>query len=213
VIFGTIKNPVHDPTMEMLPSKSARVELIEPSNFVTPIMKPDAMDRGELLDRVMNNYRRFYMKKALFNYPWQGFSQRGRYLLGCLKAYMKAGFERKFYDLGKVDYWGPQSRKKVHFDFDTTRKRAADEDVEWQTTHNRPSQRAARKPVGRASMEPAMACGGGRQQMAESLEPMTADCGCDGPEPCACEDHAQPARNAKEAAPNVVFTRNGARAG
>jgi hypothetical protein len=32
VIFGTIKNPVHDPTMEMLPSKSARVELIEPSN-------------------------------------------------------------------------------------------------------------------------------------------------------------------------------------
>jgi anaerobic magnesium-protoporphyrin IX monomethyl ester cyclase len=31
----------------------------EKYNFVTPIMKPDAMDRGELLDRVMNNYRRF----------------------------------------------------------------------------------------------------------------------------------------------------------
>ncbi len=28
-----------------------------------PIMKPDAMERGELLDRTMNNYRRFYMKK------------------------------------------------------------------------------------------------------------------------------------------------------
>jgi hypothetical protein len=28
-------------------------------------MKPEAMDRAELLDRVMNNYRRFYMRKAL----------------------------------------------------------------------------------------------------------------------------------------------------
>ncbi len=38
-------------------------------NFVTPIMKPDAMERGELLDGVMKNYRRFYMQKALFHYP------------------------------------------------------------------------------------------------------------------------------------------------
>ncbi len=201
----------------------------EKYNFVTPIMKPDAMDRGELLDRVMNNYRRFYMKKALFNYPWQGFSTRGRYLLGCLKAYMKAGFERKFYDLGKVDYWGPQSRKKVHFDFDMSRQRAADDDVEWQTTHNRPSQKAARKKVGRASMEPAMACGGGKQQLAESLEPVMAcgggrqqmpetvtghaaasphhhgdeACGCGGDGAC---QHDKP----EKAGPNVVFTRNGA---
>ena len=51
-------------------------------NFVTPIMKPDAMERGELLDRVMNNYRRFYMKKALFHYPWRGTGFRRRYLLG-----------------------------------------------------------------------------------------------------------------------------------
>jgi anaerobic magnesium-protoporphyrin IX monomethyl ester cyclase len=132
----------------------------EKYNFVTPIMKPDAMDRGELLDRVMNNYRRFYMKKALFSYPWQGFSVRGRYLLGCLKAYMKAGFERKFYDLGRVDYWGPQSRKKVRFDFDMTRQRAHDEDVEWQTTHNRKPKAPAAAP---------MACGGGKEQMADSL--------------------------------------------
>ncbi|PPD15701.1 MAG: magnesium-protoporphyrin IX monomethyl ester anaerobic oxidative cyclase [Methylobacterium sp.] len=135
----------------------------EKYNFVTPIMKPDAMDRGELLDRVMNNYRRFYMKKALFSYPWQGTGERRRYLLGCLKAFLKAGFERKFYDLGKVDYWGPQSRKKVHFDFDTSRKRAADTDVEWQTTHNRKGQKKA--------PEPAMACGGGKEQMAENELP------------------------------------------
>jgi anaerobic magnesium-protoporphyrin IX monomethyl ester cyclase len=129
----------------------------EKYNFVTPIMKPDAMERGELLDRTMNNYRRFYMKKAFFSYPWQGFSTRGRYLWGCLKAYMKAGFERKFYDLGKVDYWGPQSRKRVKFDFDMTRERAADGDVEWQTTHNR------RSTMHEAAQ--AMACGGGKAQM------------------------------------------------
>ena len=48
-------------------------------NFVTPIMKPAAMDRGELLDGVMNNYRRFYMKKALFHYPWRGTGFRRLY--------------------------------------------------------------------------------------------------------------------------------------
>jgi hypothetical protein len=81
-------------------------------------MKPEAMDRGELLDRVMNNYRRFYMQKALFHYPWRGTGFRRRYLLGCLKAFLKAGFERKFYDLGKANYWGPQSKKGVNFNFD-----------------------------------------------------------------------------------------------
>ncbi len=135
----------------------------EKYNFVTPIIKPKAMDRGELLDRVMNNYRRFYMKKALFSYPWAGTGERRRYLFGCLKAFLKAGFERKFYDLGKVDYWGPQSREKVKFNFDTSRKRAADTDVEWRTTHNR----------GESSMPDAaraMACGGSTEQLAETFE-------------------------------------------
>jgi len=102
----------------------------------------------------MNNYRRFYMKKALFSYPWSGSGQRRRYLLGCLKAFLKAGFERKFYDLGKVDYWGPQSREKVKFNFDATRTRAAEGEVEWQTTHNRKPKAAA-----------PMACGGGKDQL------------------------------------------------
>jgi hypothetical protein len=48
-------------------------------------MKPKAMDRAELLDRVMNNYRRFYMKKALFHYPWRGTGFRRRYLLDTSK--------------------------------------------------------------------------------------------------------------------------------
>ncbi len=87
-------------------------------NFVTPIIKPEAMERGELLDRVMNNYRRFYMFKAFFSYPWDGKGLRRRYLLGCLYAFLKAGFARSFYDLGKVGYWGPQSKKTVDFHFD-----------------------------------------------------------------------------------------------
>lgn len=137
----------------------------EKYNFVTPIIKPEAMERGELLDRVMNNYRRFYMKKALFSYPWQGTGQRRRYLLGCLKAFLKAGFERKFYDLGKVDYWGPQSKKKVDFHFDTTRTRAEDTDVEWQTTHNRKRKSAETADI--------MACGGGKEQMADDDDALT----------------------------------------
>ena len=152
------------PFSDLFKELGDKVEIFdyEKYNFVTPIIKPLAMDRGELLDRVMNNYRRFYMKKALFSYPWAGSGQRRRYLLGCLKAFLKAGFERKFYDLGKVDYWGPQSRETVKFNFDVTRTRATDAETEWQTTHNRKRQVAA------------MACGGGKEQLDESEAPEDA---------------------------------------
>ncbi len=129
----------------------------EKYNFVTPIMKPDAMDRSELLDRVMHNYRRFYMHKALFSYPWAGSGERRRYLLGCLKAFLRSGFERKFYDLGRVNYWGPQSKEKVDFGFDRSRKRADTAGVEWKTSHNR-------KISGPRQAE-IMACGGGTEQL------------------------------------------------
>ena len=75
-------------------------------NFVTPIMAPEAMSQGRLADGVMKNYRRFYSRKALFHYPWRGTGFRRRYLLGCLKAFLKAGFQRKFYDLGKAGIGG-----------------------------------------------------------------------------------------------------------
>lgn len=141
-----------------------KVEIFDFSkyNFVTPIMKPDAMDRAELLDRVMNNYRRFYMIKALFHYPWRGKGFRRRYLLGCLKAFLKAGFERKFYDLGKHNYWGPQSKEKVDFGFDMSRKIAPAQMADWQAASDRASQLRARK-AGEAeeARTPVMACGGG----------------------------------------------------
>lgn len=135
----------------------------EKYNFVTPIMKPEAMDRGELLDRVMNNYRRFYSQKALFHYPWRGSGFRRRYLLGCLKAFLKAGFQRKFYDLGKVNYWGPQSKEKVDFHFDRTRRPAPAQTDDWEAAAER--SRKGKKP------DPAfvLACGGGTEQM-EDLE-------------------------------------------
>jgi anaerobic magnesium-protoporphyrin IX monomethyl ester cyclase len=142
----------------------------EKYNFVTPIMKPEAMDRGELLDRVMNNYRRFYMQKALFHYPWRGTGFRRRYLLGCLKAFLKAGFERTFYDLGKANYWGPQTKKGVNFNFDRTRK-IAPAQMEAAIHDRKVALEKARAKLRDDDTGTVMACGGGTEQMEESREP------------------------------------------
>ncbi|MEQ8603180.1 MAG: magnesium-protoporphyrin IX monomethyl ester anaerobic oxidative cyclase [Marivibrio sp.] len=141
----------------------------EKYNFVTPIMKPEAMERGELLDRVMNNYRRFYMQKALFHYPWRGTGFRRRYLLGCLKAFLKAGFQRKFYDLGKVNYWGPQSKNKVDFNFDRTKRSAPVKADDWVALADgtRKAQAARAHEAQNASAQ-ASACGGGTEQLSDA---------------------------------------------
>jgi anaerobic magnesium-protoporphyrin IX monomethyl ester cyclase len=145
-------------------------------NFVTPIMKPEALTRGELLDGVMKNYRRFYMKKALFHYPWRGTGFRRRYLLGCLKAFLKAGVNRTFYDLGKVGYWGPQTKKSVHFDFDETRAIAPAQAADWEAAAERAARHRERMEAVRAqgkarAAERVMACGGGTEQMEENRVP------------------------------------------
>ncbi|WP_371227452.1 magnesium-protoporphyrin IX monomethyl ester anaerobic oxidative cyclase [Roseovarius sp. 2305UL8-3] len=150
-------------------------------NFVTPIMKPAKMERGELLDGVMNNYRRFYMKKALFHYPWRGTGFRRRYLLGCLWAFLKAGVGRTFYDLGKVGYTGPQSKNKLDFHFDETRTIAEAQMEDWEASADKAAKAAERREALRAQgKERAIersrafkmpngaevkACGGGSQQM------------------------------------------------
>jgi len=147
----------------------------EKYNFVTPIMKPDAMDRAELLDRVMSNYRRFFINKTFLQYPWTKDKVRRRYLMGCLKAFMKSGFERKFYDLGRVGYWGPQSKKNVDFGFDAARSRDAPDAADaraatWKTIHSGKIERRAAK---RAAV--ARVCGGGTEQPAVSVpESVTA---------------------------------------
>ena len=139
-------------------------------NFVTPIIKPDAMDRTELLDRVMNNYRRFYMRKTFLEYPWIRDKAKRSYMLGCLKAFVKSGFQRKFYDLGRVGYWGPQSKKKVDFGFDATRRLGSGtesiaSDDGWVTMHG--PKIARRKGEEIAAAAAAKACGGGDLQLAE----------------------------------------------
>ncbi len=155
----------------------------EKYNFVTPIMKPNAMDRAELLDRVMNNYRRFFMNKTFFQYPWTRDPVRRRYLMGCLKAFMKSGFERKFYDLGRVGYWGPQSKKKVDFKFESATRRerpdaalVAQADDGWVTMHGPKIEMRRKKgeeiaaeaiAAQAASAQAVSACGGGKDQLTE----------------------------------------------
>ena len=143
------------PFSDLFQELGDKVEIFdfEKYNFVTPIIKPEAMDRAELLDRVMHNYRRFYMHKAFFSYPWAGTGARRRYLLGCLKAFLKSGVQRKFYDLGRVNYWGPQSKGKVDFGFDTSRTLNAEQITELRI--NGPRQRRKSKKT----QEPVMACG------------------------------------------------------
>lgn len=155
----------------------------EKYNFVTPIMKPNAMDRAELLDRVMNNYRRFFMNKTFFQYPWTRDPVRRKYLMGCLKAFLKSGFERKFYDLGRVGYWGPQSKKKVDFKFESAATRTrpdaalvAQADEGWVTMHGPKIEMRRKKgeeiaaeaiAAQAAAAQAVSACGGGKEQMTE----------------------------------------------
>lgn len=155
-------------------------------NFVTPIMKPAAMTRGALLEGVLKNYRRFYMKKALFHYPWRGTGFRRRYLLGCLKAFLKAGVQRSFYDLGKHGYFKPVKRDNLDFGFDTTRTIAEAQMADWEASADKAAKAAERRAAVKAQMKDraaeraegfrmpngaeVMACGGGRDQMQEPAE-------------------------------------------
>ena len=153
----------------------------EKYNFVTPIMRPDAMDRAELLDRVMNNYRRFFMNKTFFQYPFEREKTKRQYLLGCLKAFAKSSFQRTFYDLGRVGYWGPQSKKKVDFSFDQTREferpspeAVAEADAGWVTMHGPKIEHRRRQ----GELNAAMACGGGSDQLSdEEAERVLAQAG------------------------------------
>jgi anaerobic magnesium-protoporphyrin IX monomethyl ester cyclase len=165
----------------------------EKYNFVTPIMKPDAMERGELLDRVMHNYRRFYMKKAFLEWPWIRDKTRRKYMIGCLKAFAKSGFQRTFYDLGRVGYWGPQTKKSVDFKFADQAERGrpdaaaiAAADEAWVTMHGPKIEMRRRKGEENAALAlkaigasetadddlqrgaVAMACGGGTEQLTEA---------------------------------------------
>jgi anaerobic magnesium-protoporphyrin IX monomethyl ester cyclase len=88
--------------------------------------------------------------------------------MGCLKAFVKSGFQRTFYDLGRVGYWGPQSKKKVDFAFDQQRTferpdaaQIASADADWVTMHGPKIEHKRRQ----GELNAAMACGGGTEQL------------------------------------------------
>ncbi len=122
------------PFSDLFKEMGDKVEVFdfEKYNFVTPIVKPDAMERTELLDGVMRNYRRFYLRKSFLEYPWIRDRTKRRYMLGCLKAFLKSGMQRTFYDLGRVNYWGPQSAAAVDFQFDASRTLSREQILQFQ---------------------------------------------------------------------------------
>ncbi|GAB0150524.1 magnesium-protoporphyrin IX monomethyl ester anaerobic oxidative cyclase [Marichromatium gracile] len=158
------------PFADMFTEMSDRVEVFDYSkyNFVSPIMKPDNIDRAELLDGVMANYRRFYMKRMFFQYPWVRDPFRRKYLIGCIKAFLKSAMERRFYQLGKQNYWGPMFKKLIKFDYDKSRAKIVEPDHNaWKKAP--PAKRPAVSATGAAPQACAgpKACGGGDQQMTE----------------------------------------------
>jgi anaerobic magnesium-protoporphyrin IX monomethyl ester cyclase len=93
--------------------------------------------------------------------------------MGCLKAFLKSGFQRKFYDLGRVGYWGPQSKQNVDFAFDTSRRMqpgnaSVADDAGWVTMHG-PKIELKRRRAGEETA--AMACGGGKEQLPDETPP------------------------------------------
>ncbi len=86
--------------------------------------------------------------------------------------------QRTFYDLGKVGYWGPQSKKSVDFHFDEKRQIAPAQMDDWEALHERKIKARERKAAVKAQLaeerEVALACGGGTQQMSDSDERVRA---------------------------------------
>ena len=64
----------------------------------------------------MRNYARFYMLKSFFSYPWQKDSFKRRYLMGCLKAFAKTTWTKKFYDLERLKFNGMNAEGDLGFD-------------------------------------------------------------------------------------------------
>ncbi|MCA9764689.1 MAG: radical SAM protein, partial [Gemmatimonadetes bacterium] len=96
------------PFAELFEELGDRVEVRDYSkyNFVTPIMKPEAMDREDVLKGVLRCYARFYMRKTFLGYPFIRDKFKRRYMMGCLRAFAKTTFTKRFYDLGRIQQNG-----------------------------------------------------------------------------------------------------------
>lgn len=138
-------------------------------NVVTPIVTPDAMDRTELLDRTMYNYRRFRMRKAFSSYPWQRDPLRRRYLRGCLEASLGVGFKPQGYDRGRGRgrYSGRQSKTKGDFRFSRARTLDRARVGDWKALAER---RLEKRLCTERTPRRVTACGGSPEQLPEVAE-------------------------------------------
>jgi anaerobic magnesium-protoporphyrin IX monomethyl ester cyclase len=105
------------PFSDLFQDLGDRVEVRDYSqyNFVTPIMKPDNMEREDVLKGVLRNYARFYMRKTI-EYWFARDPFKRKYLLGCLKAFAKTTINKRFYNLGRVKYKGLHTDIDLGFD-------------------------------------------------------------------------------------------------
>jgi len=88
-------------------------------NFVSPIIKPDNMEREDVLKGVLKSYARFYARKTFFGYPWIKDPYVRKYMLGCLKAFAQTTITKRFYDIDRVK----TKNRKIEIDlgFDKSR--------------------------------------------------------------------------------------------
>jgi len=109
------------PFSDLFKELGDRVEVRDYSkyNFVTPIIKPDNMEREEVLKLVLKSYARFYARKTFFGYPWIKDPYVRKYMLGCLKAFAQTTITKRFYDIDRVK----TKNRKIEIDlgFDKTR--------------------------------------------------------------------------------------------
>lgn len=89
-------------------------------NFVTPIIEPEQMSRDAVLRKVLHNYRRFFLRKIFLEWPFIRDRFRRKYMFGCLRAFLKSSVERRFYDLGRINFWGQSA--KINWGFDESRQ-------------------------------------------------------------------------------------------
>jgi len=108
------------PFAELFQDLEDKVEVRDYShyNFVTPIIKPDNISREELLKGVLQNYARFYSRKFI-EYWLEKDSFKRRYLLGCLWAFVKTTFNKRFYNLKRVKQKGLHT--EIEFGFDESK--------------------------------------------------------------------------------------------
>jgi anaerobic magnesium-protoporphyrin IX monomethyl ester cyclase len=133
-------------------------------NFVTPIIQPEEITRDQVLKGVMRNYARFYMRKSFLEYPWTRDRFKRRYLMGCLKAFAKTTWTKKFYDLERLKFNGAGAHWELGFD----ETKVLDAGQIAAVKRNRPDLAADVNFKG--TPVKVMACGGGPEVRPEALE-------------------------------------------